>query len=61
MQVARVEIEFNKGWIEENLDLFYRRVFDFHHQYSADYSISVDNSRTGFVKYIANQKETVDG
>lgn len=60
-QVARVEQEFNKGWIEENLDQFYRKVFDFHQQYSSDYSITVDNSRTGFVKFIANQKEMING
>ena len=61
MQEARIEIEFTQAWIKEHFDLFMRRVFDFHQQYSSDYVITVDNSRTGFVKYIANQKEMVDG
>jgi len=61
MQTARIEIEFTQPWINEHFDLFMKRVFDFHQQYSSDYSITVDNSRTGFVKYIANQKDTVNG
>lgn len=61
MREARIEIEFTQAWINEHFDLFMRRVFDFHQQYSSDYSITVDNSRTGFVKYIANMKEKVNG
>ena len=61
MQEARIEIEFTQAWINENFDLFMRRVFDFHRQYFSDYSITVDNSRTGFVKYVANMKEKVNG
>ena len=61
MQEARIEIEFTQEWIKEHFDLFLRRVFDFHQQYSSDYFISVDDSRVGRIKYIANQKEIVDG
>lgn len=61
MQEARIEIEFTQEWIKEHFDLFLRRVFAFHQQYSSDYFISVDDSRVGRIKYIANQKEIVDG
>ena len=61
MQETRIEIEFTQEWIKEHFDLFLRRVFDFHQQYSSDYFISVDDSRVGRITYIANQKEIVDG
>jgi len=61
MQPAQIEIEFTQPWINEHFDLFMKKVFDFHQQYSADYSITVDNACNGRVKYIANQKETVNG
>lgn len=56
----KTSIEFNKVWIRENFELFSRRLFDFHKEYSESHDITVDESRNGFITYIAKlEKETV--
>ena len=55
---SKVELEHSVGWAEANPTLAMKSLHNFHNSYNENYKISIDRSRSGFVTYIAELKES---
>ena len=51
--ISRATLEHNLGWAEDYPQFARESLFEFYAKYTSDYKMTVDESRDGFVRYVA--------
>ena len=56
-KAARIEHEYNLGWVDNNPILYLKSLFKDQEQYGSDYVVTLDNTRAGYVTYVYNKRD----
>lgn len=60
VNVARRELEINLKWAEKNPTIFAEKLFSFHHETRNFANRETDDSREGFITYIAYDEDRIE-